>query len=203
MMVHVFRLGYGAFMKTRSSNSYIVTADASHATSDLNALVVHRGLATGLRANALLDVVARRLDQSMVLHKHFWRFDHLHAPMNREHAAAEAALMDIILLSVEGTAELPETVRDWMTRSLEHLEDRVYAIGVLLDGWFKGPEVDHPVIGSVQDFARQTGSAFFCGSLETIVADAVSALKLEQRQPIVAPYEESFSAKRSDLFCGS
>ena len=166
-------------MKLRSVNPHSITTDTTRAPFDLNVMVVHQGLITGLRANALLDVSASRLGLTTVLRKHFWRFDHLNTPMNRTKAAIEAGFMDVIMLSVEKNEELPGTVQDWMSRCLEHLENRSPAVGVLLTGRFGELDKSKPAIQNVQDFARQAGAVFFSGPPETIVSNVVTALALK------------------------
>jgi hypothetical protein len=169
-------------MKLENRNPRAGSGQTQRAAPDFNAMVVHQGLAAGLRANALLDLVAGRLGLAAVLHKHFWRFDHLKTPMNREQAAVEAASMDMILLSADRNEALPATVQEWVSRCLEHLENRVYAIGILVDSGFGRPRVEGPAVDCMQDFARQAGAIFFSGSTSTIVVESVAALKAERKQ---------------------
>jgi hypothetical protein len=97
------------------------------------------------------------------LNTRLWRLDLLGQPLLAEQAAIEAAAADVIILSLHGRKELRAEARDWLSRWLDHKEDRPYALAALLDSDPAPPGSDNPVVAYLKRVAKAAHADLFCG----------------------------------------
>jgi hypothetical protein len=150
----------------------------------LDVLILYEDLGTGLRAKRSLDLLAVHLHLGPGFSIKLWRSDLLRERQLKEHAVIEASAADVILLSLHGRGGLPDAVRGWMNRWLDHKEDRPYALGVLLDpeaGYSTG---DSPVMGYLREVAGAACADLFFGFCETPICVMDSArAEITKRHP--------------------
>ena len=129
----------------------------------LNALLLYEDFGTALRARHSLDLLPTSFITEAGWCTNLWRLDLLSEPLLAEQAAIEAAAADVIILSVRGRNEPQAEVRDWLSRWLNHKEDRPYALAVLLDPESAQRGSDNPVVGYLKRVAEAAHADLFCG----------------------------------------
>ena len=148
----------------------------------LDVLLLYEDLGTALRAKHSLDLLPTPFITEAGLRTRLWRLDLLGEPLLAEQAAIEAAAADIIILSLHGRSELRAEARDWLSRWLDHKEDRPYALAALLDPEPTQPGSDNPVVAYLKQFAEAAQADLFCGSCRTpIPLPALSADEITER----------------------
>lgn len=130
----------------------------------LGVLLLYEDLGTALRARQSLDLLARQLGADMSFNNWLWRLDLLGEPLLVEQAAVEAAAADVIFLSLHGRKELRAEVCNWLSRWLDHKEDRPYALAALLDPDLSPPGGGNRVLAYLQEVAATAGADLFYGA---------------------------------------
>jgi len=129
----------------------------------LDALLLYEDIGTALRAKHSLDLLPTPFITEAVWRTNLWRLDLLGEPLLAEQAAIEAAAADVIILSVRGRNEPRAEVRDWLSRWLDHKEDRPYALAALLDPEPAHRGSDNPVVVYLKRVAEAAHADLFCG----------------------------------------
>ena len=129
----------------------------------LDVLLLYEDLGTALRARHSLDRLPGQLGGETGLNTRLWRLDLLGQPLLAEQAAIEAAAADVIILSLHGRKELRAEARNWLSRWLDHKEDRPYALAALLDPEPAQPPGDNPVVVYLKRVAKAAHADLFCG----------------------------------------
>jgi hypothetical protein len=129
----------------------------------LDVLLLYEDLGTALRAKHSLDLLPGQLGPEAGLHTRLWRLDLLGEPLLAEQAAIEAVTVDVIILSLHGRDELRPEARDWLSRWLDHKEDRPYALAALLDPEPAQPGTDNPVVAYLKRIAEAANADLFFG----------------------------------------
>ncbi len=156
----------------------------------VNIMLVYEDCDTGLRAKHSLDVLPDHFKLEPGIRTKLWRCDLLEAALLREQAAIEAAVSDVIIISLHGR-ELPMVVRQWLDRWVEHKEARPYALGVLLDPEVASQGPNNPVIAHARRVADAAGADLFYGFCETAPLQPspprTKAAKPPSHPPLLAP----------------
>jgi hypothetical protein len=129
----------------------------------VDVLLLYEDLGTALRAKKSLDLLPVQLGAEGGLYTWLWRLDLLGEPLLAEQAAIEAVAADVIILSLHGRTELRAEVRHWLSRWLDHKEDRPYALAALLDAEPAQPRGDHAVAAYLKQVAKAAGADLLCG----------------------------------------
>jgi hypothetical protein len=129
----------------------------------LDVLLLYEDLGTALRAKHSLDLLPAPFITEAGFCTKLWRLDLLGEPLLAEQAAIEAAAADMIILSLHGRNELRAEARDWLSRWLDHKEDRPYALAALLDPEPAHPGSDNPVVAYLKRVAEAAHADLFCG----------------------------------------
>jgi hypothetical protein len=124
-------------------------------------LLLYEDLGTALRAKHSLHLLAGQLGLDAGWGTRVWRLDLLAEPLLAEQAAIEAAAADVIILSLHSRTELPTEARDWLSRWLDHKEDRPYALALLLDPEPAQPGSDNPVVAYLKRVAAAAHADLF------------------------------------------
>jgi hypothetical protein len=82
-------------------------------TSTIQVVIAFEDLAAGKRAKQVYDYLTHRLTDFEFDHE-VWKFSALECPRLLEAAARQAAAADIVMLSLHGHKEIPQTVKDWI-----------------------------------------------------------------------------------------
>jgi hypothetical protein len=129
----------------------------------LDVLLLYEDLSTALRAKHSLDLLPGQLSAVAAWGTRLWRIDLLAEPLLAEQSAIEAAAADVIILSLHGRSELRAEARDWLSRWLDHKEDRPYALAALLDPEPAHPGGRNPVVAYLKRVAEAAYADLFCG----------------------------------------
>jgi hypothetical protein len=159
----------------------------------LQVLLLYEDLGTALRAKHSLDLLPSQLSAVAAWGTRLWRLDLLSEPILAEQSAIEAAAADVIILSLHGRNELRPEVRDWLSRWLDHKEDRPYALAALLDPEPGRRGGKNPVLACLKRVAKAAHADLFCGfcnapalgrpSRLTGIASRPRALRASARRP--------------------
>jgi hypothetical protein len=136
--------------------------DATPVKPVLDVLLLYEDLGTALRAKHSLDLLPGQLGVETGWGTRVWRLDLLGQPLLAEQAAIEAATADVIILSLHGRSELRAEARDWLSRWLDHKENRPYALAALLDPEPAQPGGDNPVVAYLKRVAEAAHADLFC-----------------------------------------
>jgi hypothetical protein len=136
----------------------------------LEVLLLYEDLGTALRAKQALDRLPGQFGAATALGTRLWRLDLLGEPLLAEQAAIEAAAADVIVLSLHGRATLRAEVCHWLSRWLDHKEDRAYALAALLDPEPALPVSDNPVVAYLKRIAEAAKADLVCGFCDAPVA---------------------------------
>jgi len=136
----------------------------------LDVLLLYEDLGTALRAKHSLDRLPGQLSSEAGWRTRLWRLDLLGEPLLAEQAAIEAAAADMIMLSLHGRNELRTEARDWLSRWLDHKEDRPCALAALLDSEPAQSGSDNPVVDYLKRVAEAAHADLFFGSCNAPVS---------------------------------
>ena len=129
----------------------------------LDVLLLYEDLSTALRAKHSLDLLPAPFIAEGGFRTKLWRLDLLGEPVLAEQAAIEAAAADVIVLSLHGGTAFRAEVSHWLSRWLDHKEDRAYALAALLDPEPAQPGSDNPVVAYLKRIAETGNADLFCG----------------------------------------
>ena len=79
-----------------------------------NVVIAYEDFATGKQAKRACDFLVANLSHQWQVASQMWKFEVLSIPELREIAAKDAAMADLIILSIHGDDELPVGVKDWV-----------------------------------------------------------------------------------------
>ena len=151
----------------------------------LEVLLVYEDFGTALRAKHSLDLLPLPFITEARLNTKLWRLDLLGEPLLRERAALEAAVADLIIMSLHDRDELRADAREWLNRWLDEKENRPYALAVLLDPEPDNSRPDHPVLAYMKGIAAAAAADLFCSFCPTPVLAAPSNLAGIAARPLV------------------
>ena len=80
----------------------------------INVLMVYEDFESGLRAKHLYDRISHQMKQECIVNQSMWKVDVLLIQSLGAIAGEDAAMADIIILSLRGDRELCKTLNDWM-----------------------------------------------------------------------------------------
>jgi hypothetical protein len=148
----------------------------------VDVLLLYEDLGTALRAKHSLDLLPAPFITEAGFRTNLWRLDLLGEPLLAEQAAIEAAGADVIILSLHGRNELRAEARDWLSRWLDHKEDRPYALAAFLDPEPAQPAGDNPVVAYLMRVAEAAHADLFCSFCHApIPAPGSSASEITER----------------------
>jgi hypothetical protein len=117
-------------------------------------VIAYDSAATGKRAEAIYERLARRLGNNFDFEQRLWRFDVLEQENLRAEAARDAADADIVIVATNQGKKLPDGVQNWLESSLEQ-HSGAAALVALLD------HPSAPVQPYLEEVARRGGMDFF------------------------------------------
>jgi hypothetical protein len=104
----------------------------------LTVSAVHEDPATGARAEEYCEMLARCLDGKCVVAKELWLLTELRTAQLRSIAAGEAALADLLIVSVHHGESLPNEVKGWIELWLKQKRKRPGVLLALFDPLYLG-----------------------------------------------------------------
>jgi hypothetical protein len=111
---------------------------------------VHEDSATGARADEFCRTLSQCLGRNCELTKELWLLTELRTAPLRTIAAREAALADLVIISVHHGEKLPNEVKSWIDLWLKQKGRRSSVLLALFDPLYLGPS------SSIQAYLRQT-----------------------------------------------
>jgi hypothetical protein len=111
---------------------------------------VHEDSATGARADEFCRTLSQCLGRNCELTKELWLLTELRTAPLRAIAAREAALADLVIISVHHGEKLPNDVKSWIDLWLKQKGRRSSVLLALFDPLYLGPS------SSIQAYLRQT-----------------------------------------------
>lgn len=103
----------------------------------LRAAIVYGSAASGRRAMAVMQRLVAEFGETVHLIPTLCRFDLLAVPGLRDHAIADAASADLLIVATDRADELPGPVQQWLDDLVVHRRDRPLT---LLAIWADGDE---------------------------------------------------------------
>jgi hypothetical protein len=137
-------------MQDRRSTPDLVNLD----NVSIKIVIAYDSAATGKRAEAIYERLARRLGNSFDFKQRLWRFDVLEQESLRAEAARDAADADIVIVATNQGKKLPDGVQNWLESSLQQ-HNGAAALVALLD------HPSAPVQPYLEEVARRGGMDFF------------------------------------------
>ncbi len=119
---------------------------------------------TGMRVKEFCQGLSHRLGQQCRLVEHVWLFSTFRLRELQEIAAEEAAISDLVIISVHQAEGLPDEVRGWIDLWLNRKGTRQGVLLVLLDPAYD--ETPGATQGYLQDVARRGGLEFLVQAME-------------------------------------
>jgi hypothetical protein len=120
-------------MTINSSESECIST-APNEFSSLRVSIIYEDFASGVRAKACLDRLARNLNvETSAFSIRLWSFGSLSEPGARSLAAREAANFEMIFVATRGSGEPPATVKGWINEWLQFREAQPCALAVMPD----------------------------------------------------------------------
>ncbi len=131
----------------------------------VSVLFAYEDLNTGARAEEFCRRVAKELGTGGEIRKRMWLFSEFRLPRLRAIAAEEAALSDLVALSVHNAQELPEEIQAWLSAWMTHPARKCSFVAALFDPVLQGdPE---PIRSYLREKA-QAAKVEFSAELEEI-----------------------------------
>jgi hypothetical protein len=114
----------------------------------LTVSAVHEDSATGARAAEFCETLSRCLGRTCAINKELWLLTELRTAQLRSIAAAEAAVADVVIISVHHGEILPAEVNKWIELWLKQRRARPAVLLALFDPLYLGTS------SSIQAFLR-------------------------------------------------
>jgi hypothetical protein len=137
-------------MQDRGPASNLVNLD----NVSIKIVIAYDSAATGKRAEAIYERLARRLGNRFDFKQRLWRFDVLEQESLRAEAARDTADADIVIVATNQGKKLPDGVQNWLESSLQR-HSGAAALVALLD------HPSAPVQPYLEEVARRGGMDFF------------------------------------------
>jgi hypothetical protein len=131
------------------------TTDSANAS--IKIVIAYDSAATGQRAEAIYDRLAKRLGDNFDFEQRLWRFDVLEEEDLRAEATRDAANADIVIVATRQDKKLPQGVQNWLESALQQ-HSGAAALVALLE--HPGPDKSG-VQPYLQEVARRGGIDFF------------------------------------------
>jgi len=103
--------------------------------------------------------LARQLGKSPELSKAMWLFSELRPTQLRSVAASEAAVADLIIISVHHQESLPEEINDWIHMWLDHKDKKPSVLVALFEPVYQGDSTS--MHAYLKDVAKQGNMELF------------------------------------------
>ena len=113
---------------------------------------------TCTRVKEFCQSLARDLGARCKIIQHVWPFSTLRMRELQEIAAEEAAVADLVIVASHQADSLPEEVKGWIERWLQHKAPRPAVLLALLDPVYQGAE--NPLREYLRGVARRGGMEF-------------------------------------------
>jgi len=133
----------------------------------LNRIVVsavHEDFATGARASDFCQTLAKSLGGECEVAKELWPLTELRTPKLRAVAAGEAAVADLVIISVHHGETLPSEVKSWIDLWAKHKAARPKVLLALFDSLHLGSSSS--IQAFLQGVARKGHMEFLARSEE-------------------------------------
>ena len=137
-------------MRDRDPSPHFVNPD----NVSIKIVIAYDSAATGKRAEAIYERLAKRLGNNFDFEQRLWRFDVLEEEGVRAQAARDAADADIVIVATNEDKKLPEGVQDWLESSLQKHSGAAALVALL-----EHPSA--PVQPYLEEVARRGGLDFF------------------------------------------
>jgi hypothetical protein len=124
--------------------------------------VVHEDFATGVRADDFCQTLARCLGRDCEIAKELWPLTELRTPKLRAVAAGEAAVADLVIISVHHSESLPGEVKSWIDLWLKPKGSRPRVLLALFDPLYLGSSSSMQAF--LQEVARKANMEFLARS---------------------------------------
>ena len=121
--------------------------------------------ASSIRTDEFFRGLTRELSGKCRLARETWLFNQLCVPELRTIAASEAALAQLVIISVHHFEALPEGVKDWIDLWLGMRNNHSSVLSALLDPVYRG--FSGPVEGYLRQVAKRGGMEFLVTSDDT------------------------------------
>jgi hypothetical protein len=169
--------GTGDFHCTVSNGKHGAEEDVQR----LHVLVIYEDLSTGSRAWHAFDQVIRQLELLVDVTVNLWRFDLMDDPAVFEQTVEEAAKADIVLVAAHGESGLPAAVNLWLSKWLNRLGDKPYALAMSLDAAVGNMPEAGRLMEALLTIVRSAGVDVFlqvAGGVQTESGSAADDLRL-------------------------
>ena len=113
----------------------------------------HEDTATGARADEFCRMLSKCLSQDCKITKEMWLLTELRTPQLRSIAAREAALADLVIVSVHHAETLPIEVKTWIDLWLKQRGSRPAVLLALFDPLYLGTS------SSIQAYLREVAQS--------------------------------------------
>jgi hypothetical protein len=127
-------------------------------------VIIYENTVTGKRANHFCENLMRELDGTTLGIKDLWSFKVLDIPHVRRAAVEAAAMADVVILALEGHAELPDGIKTWMEQWAGPEAARTVDQSPILIALFGTSDDKHKAVASTRAFlgalAETAGLAF-------------------------------------------
>jgi hypothetical protein len=123
---------------------------------------VHEDSATGARVDDFCQTLGRCLGRNCEVAKELWPLTELRTPKLRTIAAGEAAVADLVIVSLHHAEALPDEVRSWVDQWLKHRNSRPALLVALFDPLYLGSSTS--IQTSLQEAARKGKMEFLARS---------------------------------------
>ena len=110
---------------------------------------VHEDSATGARVEEFCQTLARCLERTSEIRKEMWLLTELRTSQLRAIAAGEAAVADLVIVSVHHAEALPSEVKSWIDLWLKQRGNRPAVLLALFDPLYLGTS------NSMQTYLRE------------------------------------------------
>jgi hypothetical protein len=108
---------------------------------------------TSTRADEFCRGLSRGVAPNCIIAKEIWLFNQLCVPQLRAIAASEAALAQLIIISVHHAEALPDGVKSWINQWLGQRKNHSVVLLALFDPVYQG--VSSSMRGYLQDVAKR------------------------------------------------
>jgi hypothetical protein len=123
---------------------------------------VHEDFATGARAEDFCQTLSRCLGRNCEIAKELWPLTELRTPKLRAVAAGEAAMADLVIISVHHAESLPSEVKSWIEHWLKQKRTRPTVLLALFDPLYLGSSSSMQAF--LQEVARKGNMEFLARS---------------------------------------
>ena len=138
-------------------------------------VVIYESVESGKRANYFCESLMREMGDSTLFARDLWSFKVLDIPQVRSVAAEVAAVADVVILALDGNAQLPDGVKAWMEEWVSHVGDENPMLIALFGPSDDGQETEASTRAFFRAVAETAGLTFLHMPGQTIAEDGLAA----------------------------